>query len=156
MGGETRRARLALWGAGALWMTFWFWAFSLAYSSSFFAYNRHSRLPVFAAALVGAAGIFASAVVQWRAPRSVVRACLRHAVGVAASLFPLVAVSALLHRADGPWRPSADDAMGTGIDFLLLTGVGMASLAFLASGLALRKLWRRRVERGDAPDGALS
>jgi len=137
-------------------MTFWFWAFSLAYSSSFFSYNRHSRLPVFAAALVGAAGIFASAVVQWRAPRSVVGACLRHAVGVAASLFPLAAVSALLHRADGPWRPSADDAMGTGIDFLLLTGVGMASLAFLASGLALRRLWRRRVERGDAPDGALS
>jgi hypothetical protein len=94
--------------------------------------------------MLGAGGIFASAVVQWRAPKSIVVACLRHAVGVAASLCPLVAVSALLRRAQEPWRPSADDAMGTGIDFLLLTGVGIASLAALAGGLTLRNLWRRR------------
>jgi len=138
---------VALWAAGALWLTFWFWAFSFAYSNSFFVYNPHSRLPVFGAALLGAGGIFVSAVVQWRARKSIVAACLGHAVGVVASLCPLLAVSALLRRAAGPWRPSADDAMGTGMDFLLLAGVGLASLAVLASGLALRGVWRRRAER---------
>lgn len=142
---------MAVWATGAVWLTFWFWAFSLAYSDSFFAYNRHSRLPVLAAALLGAGGIFASAVVQWRARRSVVVACLRHAVGVAASLCPLLVVSALLRRAEGRWRPSADDAMGTGIDFLLLTMVGIASVVVLAAGLAWRSLRRRR--EGATPSG---
>jgi F0F1-type ATP synthase membrane subunit c/vacuolar-type H+-ATPase subunit K len=154
MGNSGRVARLAVWAAGAMWMAFWFWAFSFAYSDSFFAYDRHSRLPVFAAALLGAGGILGSAVAQWRAVRSVVGACLRHAVGVAASLCPLVAVSALQRQAGPPWRPSADDAMGVGIDFLLLMGAGIASLAVLASGLTVRKLWLRRVEA--APDGMQS
>jgi hypothetical protein len=144
MRGDGRTAYVAVWATGALWLTVWFWVFSLAYSDSFFAYDHHSRLPVFAAALLGAGGIFASAAAQWRGRRSIVAACLRHAVGVAVSLCPLLAVSALLSRADPPWRPSADDAMGTGIDFLLLTSVGVASLAVLAAGLALRNLWRRR------------
>jgi len=135
---------VAVWVAGALWLSFWFWAFSLAYNDSFFEYNRRSRLPVLAAALVGAAGIFASAVVQWRSRRPIVSGCLRHVFGAAVSLCPLLAVSALLRRADPPWRPSADDAMGTGIDFLLLVGAGIASLAVLGAGLGLQNVWRRR------------
>jgi len=143
-GYDARGAHVAVWVAGALWLSFWFWAFSLAYSDSFFEYDRHSRLPVLAAALVGAAGIFASTVVQWRSRRSIVARCVRHAFGVAASLCPLLAVSALLRRADPPWRPSADDAMGTGIDFLLLAGAGIASVAVLGAGLGLQNVWRRR------------
>jgi hypothetical protein len=124
-------------------MTFWFWAFSLAYSDSFFAYNRHSRLPVLAAGLLGAGTIFVSAVAQWRARRSAAAACLRHVGAVVFSLCPLLAMSALLSRAAPPWRPSADDAMGTGIDLLLLVGAGVATLVVLAVGLALRTLGRR-------------
>jgi hypothetical protein len=140
---------VAAWVAGAAWLSFWFWAFSLAYSDSFFEYNRHSRLPLFAAALAGAAGVFASAVVQWRSRRSIVSGCLRQAFGAAVSLCPLLAVSALLHRADPPWRPSADDAMGAGIDFLLLVGAGITSVAVLGVGLTLQNLRRRRADHSD-------
>jgi hypothetical protein len=151
MSAEGQWARLVTWGAGAAWMTFWFWAFSLASSSSFFAYDQHSRLPIFVAALLGAGGIFLSAVAQWRARRSVPVACLRHIGAVALALSVPVGISALLSRAAPPWRPSADDAMGTGFDLLLLAGAGMASLVLLAIGLALRTLWRRG--RGVALEG---
>ena len=64
MSGETRVACILVLACAALWMSFWFWAFSFGFSDSFFAYDRHSRLPPFAAALIGAAGIFASALAQ--------------------------------------------------------------------------------------------
>jgi hypothetical protein len=155
MSRKTRTEYVAVWALGAAWMAFCFWAFGWAYSHSFFAYNRHSRLPVFAAALVGAGGIFVSAAAQWRAQRHILATCLRHAVGVALALCPLVAVSGLLHRAPHPWRPSADDAMGTGIDFLLLVGAGIASLLLLAGAVTMRRLLRLRhgPSKGDAPSG---
>jgi len=144
MPGRGRLEAAALWVLALVWAAFWFWAFSLAYSDSFFDYNRNSRVPVFVAALLGAVLIFASAARQWRSRRSPVAASVRHALGVVLSVSPLLATSALLHHAPPPWRPSADDAMGTGIDFLLLVGAGLASLVVLAGGLALRGWWSRR------------
>jgi len=142
-GGGSSFETAALLALAVVWTVLWFWTFSLAYSRSFFAYDRHSRIPVFVAALMGALGIFASAAWQWRSRRSPWAACLRHVGSVVLSLCPLVATSALLHRAPPPWRPSADDAMGIGIDFLLLVGAGIGTLVALGGALALRSLWGR-------------
>ena len=130
------------------WAGFWFWVFSFAYSDSFFLYNRPARLPVLFAAWLGACAILASAIWQWRRQGrrrgSILAACLRHAIGVALSLCPLLVVSAVLRRAPPPWRPSADDAMGTGIDFLILCGLGIVSVAVLALALSARRISRGR------------
>ena len=124
--------------AGVTWIACWFWAFSFAYSDSFFLYNRHSRLPAFFAAWLGSGLIFASACFQWTSRRPILAACLWHSVGVVASVCPLLIVSAVLARAPVPWRLSGDDALGVGIDFMVLCALGVASVVLLAVGLALR------------------
>jgi hypothetical protein len=124
------------------WLTFWLWAFSLAFSDSFFVYNRHSRLPTFTAAWLGSAGILASACSQWTSRRPILAASLWHLVGAIASMCPLVLVSALLSRAPEPWHLSGDDAMGVGIDFLILCALGALSVVLLPVGLALREAIR--------------
>jgi hypothetical protein len=125
-----------------IYLAFWFWAFSFAYSSSFFAYNQHSRIPAFIAALAGAALILISVVAQWRSRRGLWTACFRHAVGVLIALCPLGLTLAVLVRAPEPWRPSADDAMGIGINLMLLAGLGVCSVTGLAVGLWLRNIRR--------------
>lgn len=129
------------------WMAVWFWTFSFAFSDSFFTYNRHSRLPVFAAAWVASGTILWSAWLQWRRRGPILRALLRHAAGAAGSVALLVVVSAVLARAPDPWHPSADDAMGTGIDFLMLSALGVASLVALGVALGMR-----RAVAGAAPE----
>lgn len=129
---------------GMAWMAFSFWAFSYSFSNSFLLYNRHSRLPVFGAALLGAGAILGSAYVQWRRHRPLLVACVRQAIGAALALAPLVVVSAVLGRAPDPWHPSADDAMGSGIDFLVLCALGIVSVILLAIALAVRGVIDKR------------
>jgi hypothetical protein len=131
-----------------IYLAFWFWAFSFAYSSSFFAYNQHSRIPAFIAALAGAALILISFVAQWRSRRGLWNAFLRHAVGVLIALCPLGLTLAILVRAPEPWRPSADDAMGMGINLILLAGLGVCSVTGLAVGLWLRNVRRSARDAG--------
>lgn len=57
-------------------------------------------------------------------------------------LLPLAAASYLLSHATGPWRLSGDDAMGVGIDFVLLAVLAAASVLGLAAAFLLRSAWR--------------
>jgi hypothetical protein len=139
--------RAAVLAAALAWMAFWFWTFSCSYSSSFFVYNRHSRLPVFGAALFAAAAILVSGWRQWSSRRAILVACVRHAAWSALALVPFVIVSGVLMRAPHPWRPSADDAMGTGIDFMILCALAIVSVLLLALALAVRGM----VSRGEPP-----
>ena len=129
--------------AFAGWVVLAFWALSLSYSSSFFEYNLPSRLPPFLAAFAATVALPISAHVQWqrvtREKISPLRGWLLHCV-VATGLFvPLVAVASLLARAPAPWHLSADDAMGVGIDFLLLLTAAIASSVVLAIAFLLRR-----------------
>jgi hypothetical protein len=117
------------------WVSFWFWAFSFAYSDGFFLYNRHSRIPIFAAALVAATLI----------PISAVRSLLTHSAICLIILAALLAVFWALSRAERPWRLEADDAIGAGIDFMLLLGI--ATLSIAALGVAVSARWHRRKSR---------
>ena len=139
------------------WAAFSFWLFSFSYSSSFFQYNLPSRLPPFAAAVLGALALPISAACQWRRVRRrtarPLRAWLSHCLWAAASVVPLLVVAALVAHAPGPWRSSADDAMGTGIDFLLLVGMAIASAVLLGVALVIRNLVRRRRRTLEVADG---
>ena len=136
-----RRAGLV--AALLAWSAFAFWVFSFAFSDHFFRYNLHSRLPAFVAAFVAAVAIPCSAAWQWR------RACtgrttrlwawLAHAGGCALCLAPFVVVTATLSRLPSPWRLSADDAMGAGIDFLMLLALAIVSGILLAGALAFTR-----------------
>ena len=131
-------------GAGTaiavVWVGFWFWAFSYAYSASFFSYNLCSRLPTFIVSLMAAVAIPASALMQWRRQRrDVLPTVLNHGLATAASLCPLVIVSIVLSRLQGPCHLSGDDAMGVGIDFVMLAILGVVSIGVLTLGLAVRK-----------------
>jgi cytochrome c oxidase assembly factor CtaG len=131
------------------WAIFWFWAFSFAYSDGFFLYNRHSRIPIFVAALVAAMLIPLSAVFQWRqydkAGCSGLRSLLSHSATCLIILTAPVAVFWALSRAQSPWRLEADDAMGAGIDFMLLLGITTLSIVALAVTIAVQ--WHRRSQK---------
>lgn len=122
---------------------FAFRVFSFGFSDSFFEYNLHSRLPPFLAAWLAAVAIAISGFAQWRQVRSgrtsAMRAWWFHVLAAAASLVPLLAVAAILHRAPPPWHLSADDAMGVGIDWLMLVGFALLSLVVEAVVLALAR-----------------
>lgn len=122
-----------------LWLGFWIWAFSFAYSDSYFAYSRCSRSGVFAAAMIGIVGITAGAWHAGRNSRSVAGALLRQIMASLASLGPLAFTSFVLSRAPESCHLSGDDAMGVGINFLLLCGV--ASMSVVWAGVMV---WRRR------------
>lgn len=138
------------------WAVFAFWLFSLSYSSSFFRYNLPSRLPPFVAAVAGAVALPISAVYQWRRARrravSPLKAWILHGLCAAAAVLPLMLVAAIQSRAPNPWHASADDAMGTGIDFLLLAaGAILSSLVLGVALLAGRSAPRAGSRLG--PDG---
>lgn len=119
------------------WVAFWFWAFSFAYSSSFFLYNPHSRIPTFATTLLAICGVPASALIQWRSVRVGRRrplgALAVHAAASCCLLAVPLATAFALSRASTPWRLEAD---GVGIDNAALLLVAVASLVVL--GVALR------------------
>lgn len=131
------------------WAGLWFWAFSFAYSDGFFLYDRHSRIPIFVAALAAAILIPISAVVQWKrydkARRGGVRTLLTHVATCLVILAVPSAVFSALARAPRPWRLEADDAMGAGIDFLLLCSIAILSIGVL--GVAIAVGWHRRRSR---------
>ncbi|MCM2256329.1 MAG: hypothetical protein NDJ94_11730 [Vicinamibacteria bacterium] len=147
MSRRRRIADVALVAAGLAWTGCWFWAFSFGFSDSFFEHNRHSRIPPLIAATLAAAGIFTSFVVQWRRSGSIQGAFVRHVAGVVVAMGPFLILPALLRHAPRHWRPSADDAMGIGIDFLVLTALAVASAVVLPAALGLRNAWRARGRR---------
>lgn len=124
------------------WLGFWFWVFSFASSDSFFQYNLCSRLPVFAAALFGAAAVPVSAYLAWKRHPSILGAFAVHVAGLVAALSPLALVSYTLSRVSGPCHLEADDAMGTGIGFLILIGMSMVSLLALLLACTVRAVGR--------------
>jgi hypothetical protein len=128
------RIALAVWGA------FWFWAFSWQYSSSFFDHHRASRLPVFLAMLTAAIVLPWSGARQWwrhrRGERSRLEAFGRHLLATGAALGVPFGVVAALRVAPRSWRPSADDAMGIGIDFLAVLAIAVATALVLGVALA--------------------
>jgi len=135
----------AAWATLIGWTAFWFWAFSYSYSSSFFAYNRHTRITTFVAALITAVLIPVSASIQWRGAirgRNGFVAFGLHALSCAAAMSLLPLVSGFLRRAERPWHLEADDAMGVGIDFLMLLGIAIASGVVLAIALVIRSRLR--------------
>jgi len=121
---------LLLWGALA------FWTFSLSYSSTFFHYDLPSRLPPFLAAFAGAIAIPVSARLQFQRATlkqsSRLRAWLFHLGAAFASTAPLAVTAAVLSRVRGPMHLSGDDALGVGINFLLLVSVATLSVLFMA------------------------
>jgi len=136
-----RRAGLA--AALLAWSAFAFWIFSFAFSDGYFRYSLHSRLPVFLAAFAAGVAIPCSAAWQWHRARTGrttrLRAWLGHAVGCGLCLAPFVAVTATLSRLPSPWRLSADDGMGAGIDFLMLLALAIGSGILLAGALAFMR-----------------
>jgi hypothetical protein len=135
--------RVAPGAALLLWNAFAFWLFSFSFSSGFFEYNLRSRLPTFLAAFFAAVAIPLSAAVQWRRARRTATTRLgagfAHAIVTALSIAPLTLASAILSRAPSPWRLEADDAMGVGIDFMMLLGIALTSLIVLAVTLAFTR-----------------
>lgn len=136
-----RRAGIAI--ALLAWSAFAFWVFSFAYSDGFFRYSLHSRLPVFVAAFAAAVAMPCSAAWQWHRARmdrtTRLRAWLGHAIGCALCLAPFVAVMSILTRLPSPWRMSGDDAMGAGIDFLMLLALALGSAILLAGALTFTR-----------------
>lgn len=132
-------ARTSVAIAALAWALFCIWLFSFSFSDRFFEYNLPSRLPPFLAAVASAMAIPVSGVRQWLRARhgkvTRLRAWMTHVIASAASMLPFVLVVAIGSKAPTPWRPSADDAMGLGIDFVMLIGIGLVSL--LLCGLAL-------------------
>ncbi len=115
------------------WLGFWFWAFSFAYSDSFFRYNLATRLPVLLLALGAVAVPPWSAWMVLRKARSgtwsKAAAWAIHLVVTAlplAAFWGLVTAAVLVARAFGRNAFSADDAMGVGIDFMLCAAVVVA------------------------------
>ena len=51
----------------------------------------------------------------------------------------MMLVAALLARVPGPWKLSADDAMGVGISFLMLVAMAIVSGLVLALALAFAR-----------------
>ena len=141
---------------GLAWAGFWFWAFSLAHSGSFFRHNQHSRLPAFLAAWLGACAVGVSGYIQWSRRRSVAVASLGQLLGIAVAVCPFVVVSVILHQAERPWRPEADDALGAGINFVVLCSLALVSVPVVGTAVGVRqviqgRLSHRAVERGDGP-----
>jgi hypothetical protein len=126
------------------WLTFWFWAFSFAYSDSYFEYDPRSRIPVFATALLGAMAVAGSGYFAWTRQPTLLRALGLHGCGVAIGLAPLALTSLVLSRAPGRWHLEADDAMGAGIDFSILVGLSLASSVGLVTCWAIRAAARRK------------
>lgn len=118
------------------WTGFAIWLFSFSFSDHYFKYSLPSRLPPFLAALFSALVIPVSGARQFlrvrRAQATRVQAWFTHAVVTALSVLPLMLTSALLSRAPEPWKLSGDDAMGVGIDILMLFGIALLSLVVLA------------------------
>jgi len=143
----TAVARVVAVGALVAWSAFWFWAFSLAYSDSFFEYNRYARIPTFLAMLLAAILVPTSAFYWWRrSSTSVFWSLFGHVATCLVVLALPAVVAAALARADRPWHLEADDAMGFGIDFLLLLGIAIASLVVLVGAIGVRS-YRRRIHQ---------
>jgi len=145
MGGM--RARRGMWRAAFLlpWVGFWFWAFSFGYSDSFFEYDPWTRLPLLGAAVWGAATLPVAAHLAWRSRPSLLRALAVYCAGVCGALIPLGFTSFVLSRSRGRWHLQADDAMGAGIDFLILVGLSVAiGVALLVAWVAVTVFRKRR------------
>lgn len=125
------------------WAAFAFWVFSWSSSASFFEHDPWGRLPPFFAAYLAALVLPLSVWWQRRAvvvhARRPLVAWLLHAVVAAVSLVPLAVVAGLMARAPEPFRVSADDSMGLGIDWLVLLGMAIASSVVLAIALVIRR-----------------
>lgn len=135
------------------WAAFAFWLFSFSYSSSFFRWNLAARLGPFLGAWLAAVAFPVAAA--WEISRyargrhGALVAWLRQLGWTVLAFLPFLAVTALQRRLPDPFRLSADDAMGVGIDFLILLvlagGFLCAESAALA-GLAVRRRARLRDE----------
>lgn len=125
------------------WTAFAFWAFSLSYSASYFQYDLPSRLPPFIAALAGAIAMPVSARYQLgrvsRNECSPIKGWLTHAATCVAAVLPLALTAAILSRVPGPMHLSGDDAMGVGLNFLMLVLVAIVSGCVLAVMLMRRR-----------------
>ncbi len=145
-----RRLRTFLIVAFIVWMGGWFWAFSFAYSSSFFKYHLGTRLPFLVLALVAVTVPPLSG--YWAVTRTLRRKIsVIRAVGLnlGFSGLPLsvfwVVHAIWLKLGTGPGRSAfeADEAMGVGIDFLLCLTVFVATNGTVMCILALLSLLRR-------------
>lgn len=141
--GDSGRSRaLVALGRVALvfWGGFWFWAFSWQYSSSFFRYDLASRLPAFGAMLAAAVALPWSGGRQWWRYRCGERTRLaafgRHLLATGAALALPFGVVVALRVAPRAMRPSADDAMGIGIDLLAVLAIAIATALVLGVALA--------------------
>jgi hypothetical protein len=145
-------ARRDMWRAALLllWVALWFWAFSFGYSGSFFRYDPWIRLPVLGAAVWGAAALPVAAHLAWRSGPSLLRVLAVYWAGVGGALIPLGITAFVLSRSPGRWHLQADDAIGAGIDFLILVGLSVAI------GVAVLVAWVGRwTLRRDNPDRGL-
>jgi ABC-type xylose transport system permease subunit len=137
----------------ACWAGFWFWAFSFSYSDGFFLYDRYSRIPIFITALIAAILIPVSAIVQWhryeKSKHSGVQSFWVHTATCFAMVLVFFAVFWVLAKAPSPWRLEADDAMGAGIDLVLLVLVAILSIAVFGIALAVK---RYRLKSRDVED----
>jgi len=141
--------RAVAWLALGLWSAAAFWTFSLSFSASFFRYNLASRLPPFLAAWLAATALPLLGARAWRRVRvgrtGIARAWIEYVLLASAALVPFLLTTAVERRLPSPWRMSADDAMGAGIDFLILLGLE-ASMLVAVTGALL-------VARRGRPDG---
>lgn len=136
------------------WIAFWFWAFSFAFSDSFFRYNLHSRLPTFFTALVGVSAIPLSALLEWRqvvkGHRSPLAGFAIYLLITIVSIVLPLAVAHVLARAPQPWHLEADDAMGVGIYLAALFLVATLSVIAFSVALLMRRARRSNARPGHA------
>jgi hypothetical protein len=145
-----RSALLVRWASafGLLaWIVFAVWVFSFSFSSSFFRWNLAARLGPFVGAWLAAVALPVAGAWELagftRGRRGALAAWLRHLGWTVLAFVPFLAVTALQRRLPDPFRLSADDAMGVGIDFLILivlaAGFASAQAAALAGLVARRR-----------------
>ena len=136
------------------WAGFWFWAFSFAYSDSFFRYNLATRLPVLLLAL-GAVAVppWSAWMVLRKARSGTWSKMMAWAVHLMVTTLPLAAfwaltsAAVLIARAFGANAFSADDAMGVGIDFMVCAAVVVAFDIAIGAWLLGSHLYRTHRRR---------
>jgi hypothetical protein len=125
------------------WTATWAWLLTFSFSDSYFKYDLCSRGLVFIAAMVGALVLPVGLLRVSRRANSIVGLLVRFGGVVALSLFPLAATSFALSRLPGQCHLSGDDAMGAGIDFILLSGAAMG-IGSVATAAGVIRVARRR------------
>jgi hypothetical protein len=150
--------RVVLAIAFAAWIAVWFWAFSFAFSASYFWYHLPSRLTFFLLALASAAAPPLSGfwvIKRFAAHRfSAFKGCVTHLLVTAIPVLLFWGVgsaSVLIANRFGRLAFEADEAMGIGLQFLMCVAVFLAGNVLLWIALPIVSAFQKRARDPQDP-----